>query len=267
MMSTSEEIFRDFLERVQSGQLSVDEGLETLSGMVTLHMDDIRLDVHRNFRCGIGEIIYCPGKTALQIGTIAEACSRRDETVIFSRMNGPQAEAVGGILPGFIYEEISRLGYRIGSDRPNRGRVAVISGGAADLPVAAEAALTAELCGCRVDRFYDVGVAGLHRLLSVLPELRKADVVIAAAGMEAALPTVAAGLLKTVVVAVPTSVGYGSSWGGLTALLGILNSCCPNVLAVNIDNGLGAGISAALISEGGGRRGGTEWHRTGQEPA
>jgi NCAIR mutase (PurE)-related protein len=124
--------------------------------------------------------------------------------------------------------------------------------------VACEAALVAELCGCRVIRHFDVGVAGLHRLLAILPELRSSDVVVAVAGMEAALPTVAAGLLRTVVVAVPTSVGYGSSWGGLAALLGILNSCCPNVVAVNIDNGLGAGISAALISEGGLHRGGGE---------
>lgn len=258
MMSTSETAFREFLERVRSGQLSVDEGLDTLSRMATLHMGDIRLDLHREFRCGIGEIIYCPGKTSRQIGKIAEACREREETVIFSKMDGTQAEAVGGILPGFVYDEVPRLGYRRRQDSPCRGRVAVISGGTADLPVAAEAVLTAELCGCQVDCHYDVGVAGLHRLLSILPELRRADVVIAVAGMEAALPTVAAGLLRTVVVAVPTSVGYGSNWGGLAALLGILNSCCPNVLAVNIDNGLGAGISAALISEGGGRRGGTE---------
>ena len=250
--------YRDFLEKIRGGQMSVEEGLETLSRMATLPMDDIRLDVHRAYRCGIGEVIYCPGTTAKQLEKIAGGCSDRIETLIFSRMDEVQAGTVGALLDGFVYDEVARIGYRRGSDHPRRGSVGVICGGTADLPVACEAALVAELCGCRVTRHFDVGVAGLHRLLAVLPELRSADVVVAVAGMEAALPTVAAGLLKTVVVAVPTSVGYGSNWGGLSALLGILNSCCPNVVAVNIDNGLGAGISAALISEGGLHRGGGE---------
>lgn len=237
--------------------MSVEEGLSVLSSMNTLHLGDVRLDVHRAYRCGIGEIVYCPGKTDRQLEKIALACEGREETVIFSRMNGTQATAVGASMHGFVYDETARLGYRKGSQCPARGRVAVICAGTSDLPVAEEAALVAELSGCRVDRHFDVGVAGLHRLLAVLPELRKADVVIAAAGMEAALPTVVAGMLRVVVVAVPTSVGYGSNWAGLSALLGILNSCCPNVVAVNIDNGLGAGVSAALISEGGpGRAGG-----------
>jgi NCAIR mutase (PurE)-related protein len=258
MTSTPEGPYRDFLEKIRDGQMSVEEGLGVLSRMATLHLGDIRLDVHRAYRCGIGEIIYCPGKTSPQLEKIADAYAGRKETLIFSRMQKTQAEAVGALLPGFDYDEVARLGYRKGSCSPSRGNVGVICGGTADLPVACEAALVAELCGCRVTRYFDVGVAGLHRLLSVLPELRKADVVVAVAGMEAALPTVAAGLLRSVVVAVPTSVGYGSNWGGLAALLGILNSCCPNVVAVNIDNGLGAGISAALISEGGPHRGGGE---------
>ena len=258
MTSTPEGPYRDFLEKVRDGQLPVEEALDVLSRMATLHMDDVRLDLHRAYRSGIGEIIYCPGKTALQLEKIAAVYAGRKETVIFSRMDKSQGDVVGAVLCGFAYDEVARLGYRRDPGHPPRGSVAVICGGTADLPVASEAALVAELCGCEVTRHFDVGVAGLHRLLSVLPELRKADVVVAVAGMEAALPTVAAGLLRTVVVAVPTSVGYGSNWGGLTALLGILNSCCPNVVAVNIDNGLGAGISAALISEGGPRRGGDE---------
>jgi len=255
MSRTSKDAFRDFLEQVRCGRLTVDEGLEVLSSMATLHLEEIRLDSHRSFRCGIGEVIYCPGKTRLQLEKIAEACRERPETLIFSRMEREQAEFVRERLQGFCYDEIARTGYRKGETAVERGCVAVISGGAADQRVAAEAALVAELCGCEVARYFDVGVAGLHRLLSVLPELRKADAVIAVAGMEAALPTVAAGLLNTVVIAVPTSAGYGANLGGAAALLGVLNSCCPNVLAVNIDNGLGAGISASLIAGGGSRRG------------
>lgn len=255
MSRTSNDAFRDFLEKVRCGRLSVDEGLEVLSSMATLYLGEIRLDSHRNFRCGIGEVIYCPGKTRLQLEKIAEACRDRRETLIFSRMEREQAEFVREFLQGFCYDEIARTGYRKGEPAVEGGRVAVITGGAADQRVAAEAALVSELCGCEVARYFDVGVAGLHRLLSVLPELRKADAVIAVAGMEASLPTVAAGLLDRVVIAVPTSAGYGANLGGAAALLGVLNSCCPNVLAVNIDNGLGAGISASLIAGGGCRRG------------
>jgi NCAIR mutase (PurE)-related protein len=258
MSRTSENAFRDFLEQVRCGRLSVDEGLNVLETMATLYLGEIRLDNHRSFRCGIGEIIYCPGKTRLHLEKIAEACREKQETLIFSRMEREQADTVKDLLPGFCYDEIARTGYRRGESPLDRGRVAVISGGAADQGVAAEASLVAELCGCKVDRHFDVGVAGLHRLLSILPELRKADVLIAVAGMEAALPTVAAGLLNTVVIAVPTSAGYGTNLGGVAALLGVLNSCCPNVLAVNIDNGLGAGISASLIAGGGCCRGGSK---------
>ncbi|NLI95934.1 MAG: nickel pincer cofactor biosynthesis protein LarB [Synergistaceae bacterium] len=258
MKRASEEAFRDFLEQVRCGRLSVEEGLEVLSSMATLYLGEIRLDGHRGFRCGIGEVVYCPGKTRRQLEKIADACRDRPETLIFSRMETDQAEAVGERLPGFCYDEVARIGYRKGESPVARGRVSVISAGAADQRVAAEASLVSELLGCEVDRHFDVGVAGLHRLLSVLQELRKADVVVAVAGMEAALPTVAAGLLDTVVIAVPTSAGYGTSLGGAAALLGVLNSCCPNVLAVNIDNGLGAGISASLIAGGGCRRGGRD---------
>jgi hypothetical protein len=254
MMPTGEGPYRDFLEKVRSGHLSVAEGLEVLSRMTTLHMGDIRLDVHRAYRCGIGEVVYCPGKTLPQLEKIALACEARPETLIFSRMDRKQAEHVAEFMGGFEYDEVSRVGFRRGLCSP-RGRVGVICAGTADLPVASEAALVAQLCGCEVSRHFDVGVAGLHRLLEVLPEIRKDRVVVAVAGMEAALPTVVAGLLQAVVVAVPTSVGYGANWGGLAALLGVLNSCCPNVVSVNIDNGLGAGISAALISEGGLPRG------------
>ena len=210
-----------------------------------------RLDFDRDRRTGFGETVYGPGKTAGQLAEIFAAFRRRGRSVLATRVSAEQAAALAERLPGVCYDPVSRTlasAWRTRRPAPELpGTAAVLAAGTADLPVAEEAAKTVEFFGGRVERFYDVGIAGLHRLLGVIGKVRKADVVIAAAGMEGALPSVVAGLVSAPVIALPTSVGYGCGAGGVAAVLSMLSSCAEGVTVVNIDNGFGAAVAACRI--------------------
>ena len=208
---------------------------------------EVKLDTDRLERTGFSEIIYCPGKSGEQLRTIARALADTKENVLFSRIAPDQHEIVAAILPDAVHHPEARMtGLRRREGEGWEG-AAVISAGSSDVPVAEEAALTAEYMGCRVRRLYDVGVAGLHRLLAHMEDLRDAQAIVAVAGMEGALPTVVAGLVSCPVIAVPTSTGYGANLGGIAPLLTMLNSCAMGVSVVNIDNGISAGYLAARI--------------------
>jgi NCAIR mutase (PurE)-related protein len=210
------------------------------------------LDHHRATRTGMPEVVYCPGKTAHQVAEIVVRLSERSSRVLATRATPEQFAAVQDALPGAVYHALPRLitvGEPPSPANPDR-YVAVLTAGTADTPVGEEAALTLEWQGSRVERLYDVGVAGLHRLLDRLPLVQKAYVLVVVAGMEGALTSVVAGLVARPVVAVPTSVGYGTAFGGVAALLTMLNSCAGGVAVVNIDNGFGAACYAHRINSG-----------------
>lgn len=210
--------------------------------------DFAKLDFSRYERTGMGETVYCPGKTKEQLAAILRMFHAEKQAVLGTRCSQEQFDHLKKEKLNVIYDPVSRvLLYPCGKRKKRNGTVAVCTGGTADIPVAEEAAQTAEFFGADVQRHFDVGVAGLHRLLSRIDEIRKADVVIAIAGMEGALGSVIAGLVEAPVVAVPTSVGYGASFGGIAPLLAMLNSCAEGISTVNIDNGFGAGVFACRI--------------------
>ncbi len=240
---------RDLLENLEAGNLGVDEALKQLRGFPYEDLDYARLDSHRTLRKGFPEVIFCPGKTAEQIVTIAERIRAREDRVMAARASAEVAEALQRAFPDAVYHTAARMVVIGGATPPDgRGTVLVVTAGTADIPVADEAAVTAETLGSPVDRLYDVGVAGIHRLFGSREKLFDANVLVVVAGMEGALASVVAGLVDRPVVAVPTSVGYGASFGGLSALLTMLNCCAPGVAVVNIDNGFGAGYMAHLIN-------------------
>ncbi len=238
------------LERVAAGQVSTDAAADTLQGFVDLGF--ARVDIDRARRRGMPEVVLGEGKTAQQIIGIARALYEQGQRVYATRVGAEAgAEVARGLMDlPVTYDAEARALYVQDSDPEiiGRGTVLVVSAGTADRPVAAEAALTARLCGSEVEVLHDVGVAGLHRILANLDTLRAAQVVIVVAGLEGALPSVVAGLVSRPVIAVPTSVGYGASFDGLAALLGMLNACAAGVTVVNIDNGFGAGYAAALMN-------------------
>lgn len=205
-------------------------------------------DVERERRCGIAEAVFCPGKTPEQIASIMRELRRHSEPVLATRASSEQARAVQRLLPEIVYHEQARL-LTWGAPKPPRGgMVLVLAAGTSDIPVAEEAAVTAQYLGNETERLYDVGVAGVHRLLAQRDRLNQARVLIVVAGMDGVLPSVVAGLVDKPVIAVPTSVGYGASFEGLAALLTMLNSCAPGVAVVNIDNGFGAAVLASKIN-------------------
>lgn len=240
---------RRVLDAVRAGELSVDEALVKLKMEPFSDLGYAKVDLHRKLRQGAAEVIYGAGKTAEQISGIAEALrSGGQDTILITRLSPEKAEAVQKSHP-LTYHAAARIGL-IGTPPPpsGSGSILVVTGGTSDIPVAEEAALTAEALGNQTSRLYDVGVAGLHRLLSHLEEIMGASVIIAIAGMEGALASVIGGLADCPVIAVPTSVGYGANFGGLSALLSMLNSCASGVSVVNIDNGFGAGYLASMIN-------------------
>ena len=240
---------RALLEAVRDGETDIDSAVLRLKEAPFEDLGYAKLDHHRALRQGAAEVIYGAGKTAEQIAGIAAAfLSRGQETVLITRMSPEKAAIVKQQVP-LRYDSTSQVG--IAGKMPEktgRGRIVVATGGTSDMAVAEEAALTAEALGNEVVRLYDVGVAGLHRLLSHLDDIMGARVIIAIAGMEGALASVIGGLADCPVIAVPTSVGYGASFGGLSALLSMLNSCASGVSVVNIDNGFGAGYLAGMIN-------------------
>jgi hypothetical protein len=236
------------LSKLSKGDCSVGEALEQLR---TLPYDDLKfakLDSHRELRKGIPEAIYSPGKTDRQILEIAARIIARKDEAVFTRMNEKVYRKLKGRFgPRVRWYPEARI-VTIGvTKRISKGKVLIVTAGTSDIPVAEEAAVTCELLGCKVERLYDVGVAGMHRLTSNLKQFDSADVIVVLAGMEGALPSVVAGLTSKPVVAVPTSVGYGASFGGMAALLGMLSSCSSGIGVVNIDNGFGAGALATVI--------------------
>lgn len=240
----------DLLRAVQEGSCTVEDAMEQLKTLPYENMGYARLDHHRALRTGFPEVIFSQGKTVAHMAEIFQHLYQRSGTVLATRTSGEQYQAVRALVPQAEYNEMARtvtVGMKPESERP--GLIAVCTGGTADIPVAEEAAVTAEMCGARVLRVYDIGVSGLHRLLSALPEIRHANAIVAVAGMEGALASVIGGLVDCPVVAVPTSVGYGASFGGLSALLAMLNSCASGCSVVNIDNGFGAGYLASMINQ------------------
>ena len=246
----SEQLKR-LLSLVQAGNTSVDQAAEQLKNLSFEPVNGYaNLDHHRQLRTGLPEVIYAQGKSPDQVLEIFRRLAAASPRVLATRVAKEVYDQMRNELPGdAVYSVLSRLLYLDReADRPRRDGVVVVSAGTADVPVAEEAALTAELMGNGVQRVFDVGVAGLHRLLHHLPILQKARVIIAVAGMEGALPSVVAGLVSCPVIAVPTSVGYGTSFQGLAALLAMLNSCASGLAVVNIDNGFGAACLATKIN-------------------
>ena len=237
------------LKQVKSGATTVDDALAQLADFPYEGLGFAKIDHHRALRRGFPEVIFGPGKTSEQIATIAEHLAARNDKVLVTKVSDDVYDVVRQRLPDAEYHPVPRaISVNRAKKAARRRGIMVISGGTADIPVAEEAALTAELMGNKVERSYDVGVAGVHRLLDHLPKLRQAKVIIAVAGMEGALPSVVSGLVAVPVIAVPTSVGYGASLEGVAALLTMLNSCSAGISVVNIDNGFGAGYLAALIN-------------------
>ena len=246
---TPSELLR-ILSEVERGAMSPTVAAERLATLPFEDLGHARVDHHRSLRSGLPEVIYAAGKTQEQTVAIFGSLLADGVDVLVTRVDAATADALVRAYPGAVHHATARtvsLRQTPASEGVG-GHVAVVCAGTSDLPVAEEAAVTAETFGARVTRMYDVGVAGLHRLLAVRSDLVTADVVIVCAGMEGALPSVVGGLVGVPVIAVPTSVGYGGSFGGATALLGMLNSCSPNVTVVNIDNGFGAAYTAVLIA-------------------
>jgi len=241
---------RDLLRHVESGSVSVDDALEQLKAMPFEDLGFAKVDHHRSLRLGLPEVIYGEGKSTAQIVAIATRMQQQGANVLVTRLDEVKAAEFLSAFPGARYEAHARLATVLThpSEIVGRGRIVVASAGTSDLGVAEEAAITAELLGNEVERIHDVGVAGIHRLFAHRDSLSGASVLIVVAGMEGALPSVVAGLVDRPVVAVPTSVGYGASFGGLAALLAMLNSCAPGITVVNVDNGFGAGVAASLIN-------------------
>ena len=238
------------LSEVERGAVTPQAAADRLA---TLPFEDIghtRVDHHRSLRAGLPEVIFAAGKTPTQTTEIFSRLVADGVDVLVTRADPAAAQAVLAQYPAATYNPVARTVALRQSPAPaeSQGHVAVVCAGTSDIPVAEEAAITAETFGARVTRLYDVGVAGLHRLLAVQQDLKAAHVIIVCAGMEGALPSVVGGLVSVPVIAVPTSVGYGASFAGATALLGMLNSCSPNVTVVNIDNGFGAAYTAVMIA-------------------
>lgn len=236
------------LEQVKAGQLDIAEAEEKLKDLPYEDLGYAKLDHHRKLRSGFGETIFCQGKPDPYLKEIFLKFYERDGEVLGTRASKDQYELIRSLVPAAVYDPISRIVKVEKPDKEHVGCVAVCTGGTADIPVAEEAAQTAEYFGTKVDRIYDVGVAGIHRLLSQRERISKANCIIAVAGMEGALGTVIAGLADAPVIAVPTSVGYGASFHGLSALLTMINSCANGISVVNIDNGYGAGYIATQIN-------------------
>ena len=237
------------LQKIQAGELTADEAMSDITLKPELLVGNYAdIDQHRHMRQGMPEVIYGEGKTAEQITGIASAMKERGvENIMVTRLSKEKADYMAKTLE-VDYDPVSGIGIVNRTEPTKRGKIVVVAAGTSDLPVAEEAAVTAELYGNHVERIYDVGVAGIHRLLNRLPVFEDANVVIAVAGMEGALVSVVGGLVACPVIGVPTSVGYGANFGGLAALLSMLNSCASGVSVVNIDNGFGAGVLASKIN-------------------
>ena len=246
-MTTTEAV--QLLEQFRAGLVNRGEVLRAFQAAPVADLDFARVDTHRALRKGFPEVIFGSGKTVAQVVQIATKILEHEQRVLVTRITAEHARALRKKFKRAVHHELARcVTIEKKPARPRLGTIAVVCAGTSDLPVAEEAAVTAEIMGNRVERLRDVGVAGLHRLLGRIEVIQRANVVVVVAGMEGALPSVVAGLVSRPVIAVPTSVGYGASFGGLAALLGMLNTCGSGVTVVNIDNGFGAGYAASQIN-------------------
>lgn len=245
------EHIRTLLEAIHAGSVSVDDAVERLRALPFEEVGSFaHIDQHRALRCGFPEVVFGQGKTNEQIVQIVKRLSERNDTVMVTRVTPEMNAVIQPQVDGLKYHPAARIQYLDKAlERQKKAGVFVLSAGTADIPVAEEAALTADLMGNAVERIFDVGVAGIHRLLNKLEQLQRARVIVVVAGMDGALPSVVGGLVSVPVIAVPTSVGYGASFGGVSALLSMLNSCASGVAVVNIDNGFGAGVLASRINQ------------------
>jgi hypothetical protein len=239
---------RALLEQVQSGTIDLDSAVQRLRKLPFDDLGYAKIDYHRCIRQGVPEVIFCQGKTIPQIQGIVKHIALHHSNILASRASREVFDGIREVSEDSVYHEIARMVVINPRDVEKVGNIAVVSAGTSDIPVAEEAAVTAETLGHNVNRIYDVGVAGIHRLLNCCEELFRANAVIVVAGMEGALASVVGGLVSSPVIGVPTSVGYGASFGGIAALLSMLNSCASGVSVVNIDNGFGAGYQAGLIN-------------------
>jgi len=244
------ESLRKLFEQIRSGKLSPDEALQRLRHLPFEDLGFAKVDHHRTLRVGMPEVILGEGKTALQLAQIFTRLAKKQRgNILATRATRAQFVEVKKKVPRAQFREPARaIVLQRQTKNYGKGRIAVVSAGTSDVPVAEEAAVTAEIMGNNVDRLYDVGVAGIHRLLANRQSLTQARVIVVCAGMEGALPSVVGGFVGVPVIAVPTSIGYGAAFKGLAALLGMMNSCASNVSVVNIDNGFGAGYVASLIN-------------------
>lgn len=243
---------KSILEKLAQHALTVDQALAHIKALHEDNLGFARVDLHRHQRRGLPEVIFCPGKTAEQVIHIISSLKKAGQNSFATRADEKLYNAVQAAHPQAVYHHAARAITLDTAPLPRpTGSVVVISAGTADLPVAEEAALTATRMGARVHRVFDVGVAGLHRLMHHLDVLKKARAIVVVAGMEGALPSVIGGMVNRPIIAVPTSVGYGVNFGGITPLLAMLNTCVPGITVVNVDNGFGAGVAAALINQTG----------------
>ncbi len=244
-----EKQLKTFLQQIATGRISLEKGMKRMKSLFVGELGFANVDHHRSLRCGFPEVIYSPGKSADQIVRIAEEILKGNRTMLATRVFPEAAKHLLARFPDADHNEKARTVSIIRGRAPRKiGLVAVITAGTSDIPVAEEARVTAGLMGARVEALYDVGVAGIHRVLNHVDLLKKARVLVVVAGMEGALASVVGGLVDRPVIAVPTSVGYGVSFEGISPLLSMLNSCASNVAVVNIDNGFSAGTIAALIN-------------------
>jgi len=239
---------KKLLEMVKAGEINVAEAMNKLRVMPFADIGFAKLDTHRNLRRGCPEVIYCEGKTISQIKGIFKELIKHKDNIIATRANEKVFLSLKKYFKKINYNKDARIVTLIQRPVEKKGLVIVVSAGTSDIPVAEEACITAELMGSHIERLYDVGVAGIHRLLAHTELLHKASVLVVVAGMEGALPSVVGGLVDKPVIAVPTSVGYGANFGGIAPLLAMLNSCSSGITVVNIDNGFGAGYAAGLIN-------------------
>lgn len=238
----------ELLKKVKDNEIDLEKAADMLRKLPYEDLGFAKLDHHRKLRTGFGEVIYCAGKTTEALIGIYESFNEKGMNVLGTRATWEQYEAVKEVIPEVKYDPLSKVLKIVKNKHEEIGCIAVCTGGTSDIPVAEEAAQVAEFFGSKVDRIYDVGVAGIHRLLSKVEKIREANCVVAIAGMEGALAGVIAGIVDKPVIAVPTSVGYGANFGGLSALLTMLNSCAEGIAVVNIDNGFGAGYMATQIN-------------------
>jgi NCAIR mutase (PurE)-related protein len=237
------------LNNVKEGQTSVTDAIETLKTFPYTDLGFAKIDHHREIRTGYPEIVYCAGKTLEHIREIFRLMATKEKNVVGTRANPEMFDAVKSIIPEAVYYDVAKIiSVKKIEISPPETVIGILAAGTSDIPVAEEAAITAELLGNKTRRIYDIGVAGLHRLLDKLPEIRACKVLVVVAGMEGALASVVGGLVDKPVIAVPASVGYGANFGGVSALLTMLTCCATGVTVVNIDNGFGAGFSAGMIN-------------------